>query len=96
MKFFVTAAGEDEVGIPSRTFAVTVDNLPEDAMFWDEETKQEARSTLAAAFAILLGVPCYVTFESDSSEELLDSTLWCLCEECREMLFDADEGEGSE
>lgn len=60
MKFFIR---NGDHSIP-----VDIDELPESAMFFDEKTKQEARSTLAAAFAILLGVPCYVTFESDSKE----------------------------
>lgn len=76
MKFFVTTVGDDDVGRPRKTFPVLIDNLPEDAMFWDEKTKQEARSILAAAFAILLGVPCYVTFESDPPEEPDDALMY--------------------
>lgn len=76
MKFFVTAAGDDDVGLPSRTSVVTIDDLPEDAMFWDEDTREEARMILNDAFSALLDAGCYVTFESDPPEpdegDLLD------------------------
>lgn len=61
MRFFLHTPGEF-------TLAVTIDGLPEDAVFWDKETREETRSVLEYTFAILLNKPIYVSFESDPKE----------------------------
>jgi hypothetical protein len=94
MKFFVRSPGDPDVGIASLTFAVTAD-VPEEVLFFDRESRDEARSILAAAFAAILDDPVYVWFESDPSvddplDELEDYEL--LGEDDDDLTFDSDRG----
>lgn len=45
-------------------------------MFWDEDTREEARMILNDAFSALLDAGCYVAFESDPPEEPGDALMY--------------------